>query len=289
MRQLCFVTCRTWPEISESDRLVQRALEARGATVEARAWNDPDASWNGFDAIVLRSNWDYHFEPDAFLGWLDRLERAGALIFNPPALVRWNLTKAYLLELARAGVDFTAREFTHEGDQGYGRAAAAALGVEPARVFKTLVAMADGRPVVAVVPVDRQLSLKSLAAAVAAKRAEIAEPADAERLTGAGLPEPALAVPMTPGKRVEDLPFRAQARHAAAMLGEEGRVALAAEVAALARELAGHQEMSVTQGYMHLSPDMLGSSIRLLESRPNVHGRGDIVETGSAQKLSRME
>ena len=108
MRRLCFVTCRTWPEISESDRLVQRALEARGTTVEPRAWNDPGAGWDGFDAIVLRSNWDYHFEPDAFLGWLDRLERAGARVWNPPALVRWNLTKAYLLELARAGVPTVA-------------------------------------------------------------------------------------------------------------------------------------------------------------------------------------
>jgi len=108
LRRICFVTCRTWPEISESDRLVQRALEAQGATVEARAWNTPDAVWEGFDAIVLRSNWDYHFEPDAFVGWLDRLERAGARVFNPPALVRWNLTKAYLLELGRAGVPTVA-------------------------------------------------------------------------------------------------------------------------------------------------------------------------------------
>ena len=52
------------------------------------------------------------------------------------------------------------------------------------------------------------------------------------------------------------------------------------------QELAGHQEMSVTQGYMHLSPDMLGSSIRLLESRPSSHKRGDIVETASAQNGS---
>ena len=108
MRRICFVTCRTWPDISDSDRLVQRALEARGATVEARAWNAPGADWDGFDAIVLRSNWDYHFEPDAFLGWLDRLERAGARVWNPPALVRWNLTKAYLLDLARAGVPTVA-------------------------------------------------------------------------------------------------------------------------------------------------------------------------------------
>ena len=108
MRRICFVTCRTWPDISDSDRLVQRALEARGATVEPRAWNAPGADWDGFDAIVLRSNWDYHFEPDAFLGWLDRLERAGTRVFNPPGLVRWNLTKAYLLDLARAGVPTVA-------------------------------------------------------------------------------------------------------------------------------------------------------------------------------------
>ena len=104
-RTICFVTCRRWPEISESDRLVQAALERRGATVVGRAWNDPAASFDGFDAVVLRSNWDYHFAPDDFLAWLDRWERAGARIWNPPALVRWNLTKAYLLELGRAGLD----------------------------------------------------------------------------------------------------------------------------------------------------------------------------------------
>jgi integrase len=52
------------------------------------------------------------------------------------------------------------------------------------------------------------------------------------------------------------------------------------------QELAGHQELSVTQGYMHLSPDMLGSSIRLLDSRPRLHERGDIVETASTQNRS---
>ena len=52
------------------------------------------------------------------------------------------------------------------------------------------------------------------------------------------------------------------------------------------QELAGHQEMSVTQGYMHLSPDALGSSIQLLDRRPRLVERGDIVETASAQNGS---
>ena len=108
MSRVCFVTCLLWPDISESDGLVARALERGGVRVEARAWNERTADFGGFDAVVLRSNWDYHFEPEAFLGWLDRLERAGARIFNPPALVRWNVSKRYLIALHAAGVPTVA-------------------------------------------------------------------------------------------------------------------------------------------------------------------------------------
>jgi glutathione synthase/RimK-type ligase-like ATP-grasp enzyme len=108
MPRVCFVTCTTWPEISASDRLVADALESRGVPVEGRAWNDRAADFTGFDAVVLRSNWDYHFEPEAFLAWLDRTERAGVRLFNPPALVRWNVSKRYLLALAAAGVPTVA-------------------------------------------------------------------------------------------------------------------------------------------------------------------------------------
>ena len=104
MSRVCFVTCLLWPDISESDRLVAQALERGGVRVEGRAWNERAADFGGFDAVVLRSNWDYHFEPEAFLGWLDRLERAGTRIFNPPALVRWNVSKRYLIALHAAGV-----------------------------------------------------------------------------------------------------------------------------------------------------------------------------------------
>jgi Cys-tRNA(Pro)/Cys-tRNA(Cys) deacylase len=89
--------------------------------------------------------------------------------------------------LARAGVDHEVLTYEIDpalADLGYGRAAAAALGQDPNAVFKTLVAMVDGKPVVAVVPVTSTVSLKALAAAVGGKRAEIAEPAVAERLTG---------------------------------------------------------------------------------------------------------
>lgn len=66
-----------------------------------------------------------------------------------------------------------------------GPAVAAALGLDPARVLKTLVTVATGGsdgPVVAVVPVDRRLDLKALARSVGTKRLDMAEPAVAERL-----------------------------------------------------------------------------------------------------------
>ena len=67
---------------------------------------------------------------------------------------------------------------------GYGTAVAAAIGIGPARVFKTLVAEVDGEPVVAVIPVDRRLSPRRLAHAVGGKRCSLVAAAMAERETG---------------------------------------------------------------------------------------------------------
>jgi Cys-tRNA(Pro)/Cys-tRNA(Cys) deacylase len=88
--------------------------------------------------------------------------------------------------LRRAGVAFTSREYppVEEAEGTYGEAIAALLGVDPARVFKTLVTVVDDRPTVAVVPVSGHLSLKALARSRGAKRAEMADPAQAERLSG---------------------------------------------------------------------------------------------------------
>jgi Cys-tRNA(Pro)/Cys-tRNA(Cys) deacylase len=87
--------------------------------------------------------------------------------------------------LTRRGVAFTLHEYhAPPGAGSYGAGAAASLGVEPGRVFKTLVAEVDGRLTVGVVPVTGSLSLKALAAAAGGKRAAMAEPARAERATG---------------------------------------------------------------------------------------------------------
>jgi Cys-tRNA(Pro)/Cys-tRNA(Cys) deacylase len=87
--------------------------------------------------------------------------------------------------LTRAGIEFRLHEYAHDPRaESYGLEAAEALGLDPARVFKTLMATVDGRLAVAVVPVSGQLDLKALARALGASRAAMAEVAAAERATG---------------------------------------------------------------------------------------------------------
>lgn len=90
-----------------------------------------------------------------------------------------------LTELSRRGVDFVTHTYRHDpAADSYGREAAEALGVDPARVFKTLLATVDGRQVVAMVPVLDTLDLKALARALDARKATMTPPDQAERVTG---------------------------------------------------------------------------------------------------------
>lgn len=87
--------------------------------------------------------------------------------------------------LARAGIVFSSHAYEHDPRAAaFGLEAAEKLGLDPARVFKTLLANVDGELAVAIVPVAMQLDLKALAQALGGKRAEMADPKVAERKTG---------------------------------------------------------------------------------------------------------
>jgi Cys-tRNA(Pro)/Cys-tRNA(Cys) deacylase len=89
------------------------------------------------------------------------------------------------LALAKLGVKFALHGYDYDsGAERIGLQAAEALGIEPQRVLKTLMAEVDGKPVCVVVPSDREVSMKKLAAAFRGKAANMMRPADAERLTG---------------------------------------------------------------------------------------------------------
>ncbi|MFZ5973280.1 MAG: ATP-grasp domain-containing protein [Bacteroidota bacterium] len=101
MPKITFVTATPYPSITADDALTAAALAPKNIQVEAAPWDDPSIDWHAFEAIVLRSCWNYHLHPDAFLQWLQSLP-ANKLI-NPLPAVKWNVHKSYLQDLQKAG------------------------------------------------------------------------------------------------------------------------------------------------------------------------------------------
>jgi len=87
--------------------------------------------------------------------------------------------------LEQAGIAFAVKTYDYDPNADrIGLQAAEALGEAPERVLKTLMALVDDKPVCVIVPSDREVSMKKLAAAFGGKSAQMMKPADAERITG---------------------------------------------------------------------------------------------------------
>ena len=102
--KLAIATSAAYPTIQPDDAHLAASLAAHDIQLHACVWNDPGADWAGHDAVLVRTVWDYFEHYDAFLAWLDRLERAGVPVINPVALMRWNSDKRYLAQLESLGV-----------------------------------------------------------------------------------------------------------------------------------------------------------------------------------------
>ncbi|MGI5129222.1 ATP-grasp domain-containing protein [Pseudonocardia sp. CA-107938] len=90
------------------------ALAAAGVQADVVDWDDEDVDWASYDRAVLRSTWDYPERLADFVDRLDVIDRATELV-NPAAVVRWNLDKRYLTELAAAGVPTVPTEAVEPG------------------------------------------------------------------------------------------------------------------------------------------------------------------------------
>lgn len=98
---LTIATCRRYPEAPENLHGLARALRARGVSVGFRPWQDFPLT----PFLLPLCAWDYAAAPQQFEAWLDAAAQAGSRFANPPALMRWNMHKRYLCDLAARGAD----------------------------------------------------------------------------------------------------------------------------------------------------------------------------------------
>jgi hypothetical protein len=112
--KLRIATCARLPEPDSDAAPLAAALAAAGFDAALVAWDDPRADWDAPIPTILRSTWNYAHDLPAFLAWIDRAAAAAPLV-NPPDVVRANVHKQYLVELARRGVPVVETAIVERG------------------------------------------------------------------------------------------------------------------------------------------------------------------------------
>ncbi len=104
MKQVAFVTYSKEPTLTGDDKLLAQYLSQQHITVHAVLWDDAAVNWTRFDAIILRSTWDYFERPADFNEWLDKLAALQCRVWNPLPVIRWNLDKNYFKQFSENGI-----------------------------------------------------------------------------------------------------------------------------------------------------------------------------------------
>lgn len=114
-RSVSLVTCREMPEPDLDQQLMLDVLGDSGIDVSIDAWDDVSVEWSRFDLCLLRSTWNYHVKPDNFIDWC-KCTAGVTRLENSVAVVRWNIHKAYLLELESKGLPIVPTAILNQGD-----------------------------------------------------------------------------------------------------------------------------------------------------------------------------
>jgi hypothetical protein len=101
--------------ILDEDGIVKKALEQLGLRVLRLSWDDPNFDWSTTKSILFRTTWDYFDRFDEFSQWLNRVSQQTQLL-NSEAIIRWNLDKHYLIDLAKKGVNICQTIFIEKGE-----------------------------------------------------------------------------------------------------------------------------------------------------------------------------
>jgi glutathione synthase/RimK-type ligase-like ATP-grasp enzyme len=125
--RLGVATCAKCPELTASERPLLSLLKHYRIDASPVVWNDPAVDWASYDALLVRSIWDYHLHYEDYLSWLNLIDQLGIVVWNSTQVLRWNSHKFYLRDLAQRGVDIVPTLFLQEGTVS-GRDEALAMG-----------------------------------------------------------------------------------------------------------------------------------------------------------------
>ncbi len=113
MRKACFLSMDNLGDFVVDDNLTFEPLKKLGWDVETLSWRAKNIDWAQFEAVVIRTPWDYQNSPKEFLEVLKEIGQATRLE-NPFDIVKWNMRKTYMRELAENGVTIVPTIFSDD-------------------------------------------------------------------------------------------------------------------------------------------------------------------------------
>lgn len=93
-------------------------LQQQGLDISAEVWDDPNVDWSRYAIALLKTPWDYHQKFESFKAWLNKIESLSVRLLNDYNIVRWNMDKHYLRDIAAAGLDVIPSVFLDKGADG---------------------------------------------------------------------------------------------------------------------------------------------------------------------------
>jgi glutathione synthase/RimK-type ligase-like ATP-grasp enzyme len=160
--RIALATAADQEPTDQDDAPLLAALAGAGHDADLVVWDDPAVTWDAFEAVLIRTTWDYHTRREAFVTWAAAVE-ARTRLFNAAEVVRWNTHKGYLLELEERGAPIVPTAWLAQGDRVELAALAAARGWSEV-VLKPAVG-AGGAGIARLRPEDGQATLDALTAA----------------------------------------------------------------------------------------------------------------------------
>lgn len=105
MKACAFLTMDNLDDFESYDHLLVEPFADLGWKTDFVSWRKENVDWNAYDAVIIRSPWDYQHDPEAFMTVLEKIDQSSAQLENSLELVRQNINKTYLRDLQNRGID----------------------------------------------------------------------------------------------------------------------------------------------------------------------------------------
>jgi glutathione synthase/RimK-type ligase-like ATP-grasp enzyme len=114
---LGIITGESAPQLTDDGQALRQQMEQHGVEPTPLLWTDRSVDWASYDAVLFRSCWEYHTDPEQFQTLLSELSTAEIAVYNPIVAIEWNMHKSYLLDLFAAGIPIPSTTVVTAGDE----------------------------------------------------------------------------------------------------------------------------------------------------------------------------